>query len=234
MPTGYTAPLYEGKDITFEQFALRCSRAMGAAIMQRDEDPDVEIRLREVSDHEQRRVDEARAALDDAQSRTDEEWAAQQAARIEEATKVDDEWIERTDGIHERYQAMRRKVVAWVPPTEEHEGLKKFMLDQLDESEKFDVGSPLERRRMPVPEELPVDVYKANELSRLADQFARAARDLAEEHERVRSQNAWVTALRDSLREHAERESLAEQMGVDKAVKAMAAFARVMSGEVAD
>lgn len=37
MPTGYTSPLYEGKEISFEQFALRCARNFGALVMMRDE-----------------------------------------------------------------------------------------------------------------------------------------------------------------------------------------------------
>lgn len=36
MPTGYTADIKDG--ITFRDFALRCARAFGATIMQRDED----------------------------------------------------------------------------------------------------------------------------------------------------------------------------------------------------
>ena len=37
MPTGYTLDLYNGKDITFEEFVLKCARAFGALIDMRDE-----------------------------------------------------------------------------------------------------------------------------------------------------------------------------------------------------
>ena len=37
MPTGYTVALYEGKDVTFEDFVMGCSRAFGALISLRDE-----------------------------------------------------------------------------------------------------------------------------------------------------------------------------------------------------
>jgi len=37
MPSGYTSDLYEGKNISFTQFALQCARAFGAAIDQRDD-----------------------------------------------------------------------------------------------------------------------------------------------------------------------------------------------------
>lgn len=43
MPTGYTSPLYEGKEISFEQFALRCARNFGALVMMREEPLDTPI-----------------------------------------------------------------------------------------------------------------------------------------------------------------------------------------------
>ena len=38
MPTGYTADIYEGNDVSFRDFALKCARAFGACIEQRDDD----------------------------------------------------------------------------------------------------------------------------------------------------------------------------------------------------
>ena len=32
MPTGYTIDLYEGKEVTFEEFVMKCARAFGALI----------------------------------------------------------------------------------------------------------------------------------------------------------------------------------------------------------
>ena len=43
MPTGYTLELYDGKDITFEEFVLKCARAFGALINMRDEPRDAPI-----------------------------------------------------------------------------------------------------------------------------------------------------------------------------------------------
>ena len=45
MPTGYTSDLYEGKNISFTEFALQCSRAFGATIDQRDDGRDAPLRL---------------------------------------------------------------------------------------------------------------------------------------------------------------------------------------------
>lgn len=36
MPTGYTADLHDGKDVTFDQFVKQCARGMGALVTLRD------------------------------------------------------------------------------------------------------------------------------------------------------------------------------------------------------
>lgn len=195
MPTGYTQPLYEGTPITFEQFVLRCSRAMGAAIMQRDDSLDAEIALRRVDDYEIERLQEAITALEAAADITDEEWAAKQNAEFAEAVQSRREAEEQRAAIGGRYKAMLEQVRAWEPPTPEHEGLKDFMISQLEESLRFDASV------FPLPplEILPVDAYRATRIEELAKTVAMRADRYAAEVARVRGQNAWVLALRESL-----------------------------------
>lgn len=200
MATGYTQPLKDGQDLTFAQFVLRCSRAMGAAIAQRDESIEVEIRLLTVQDYYRDRVAAARAAVEAAHLRTAEEWLALQDAEIDQATAYREKYLADVAATAERYMSMLRAVRNWQPPTEAHEGLKKFMIEQLTESLKFDCGWPSGDRWAP---EVPVHVgaaeYEAQVLARLTKDLNYASEALAKEHERVRSQNEWVTALRDSL-----------------------------------
>jgi hypothetical protein len=195
MPTGYTQPLYDGEPITFAQFVLRCSRAMGAAIMQRDESLDAEIQLREVSDYSIRAVEKSGAALTEAWGRPDEAWAELQDEAIAEAEKYRSEYVTKRDAMRERYESMLEQVRAWTPPTAEHEGLRKFMVEQIEESLRFDVDG----YEPSVPDRLPVAEYREREIGRLARALERDTKALQEERDRVRGQNAWVTALRDSL-----------------------------------
>src|SRR5690606_7429142 len=48
MPTGYTSPIYEGEDISGEDFILSCARQFGGLIHMRDEPSDAPIRLRDM------------------------------------------------------------------------------------------------------------------------------------------------------------------------------------------
>jgi len=43
MPTGYTLDLYDGKNITFKEFVMKCAGAFGALISMKDESLDAPI-----------------------------------------------------------------------------------------------------------------------------------------------------------------------------------------------
>lgn len=195
MPTGYTADLHDGKDVTFREFALKCSRAMGAAIMQRDEDPNVEIKLRTVEDYYYENVEKARTALAKALSRSTEYWDEEQQREIQEAREYRWKHLEDKTSLEERYNAMLAEVRAWNPPTSEHEGLKKFMIEQLESSIDFDCIDWTPE----VPERLDVAEYADKKIASLASSYKHAVDNLAKEQERVAEQNAWVIALKDSL-----------------------------------
>lgn len=195
MPTGYTAPLHAGKDITFEQFVLRCSRGMGAAVTQRDESLDSTIRKREPSDYHRKALDKAVKRLDEALAMTVEqaEVLAEEsyAARLREHEKS----MAKRAAMQERYEAMLAKVRNWTPPTTDHEGLKTFMVEQLEESIEFDcVGFGKYKPRRKTAKE-----YMQDELQNAKDNIEYYTEQMYKEHERVREQNEWVQALADDL-----------------------------------
>ncbi|RBO73495.1 hypothetical protein [Microbacterium sp. H6] len=195
MPSGYTADLHDGKPVTFEQFVLKCSRAMGAAIMQRDESPDVEIRERTLDDHYVERVSASAIALQDAMRRPQSEWAEMQDIALTEAAAYREKYLADVQAMRERYEEMLGQVHDWTPPTAEHAGLQKFMIDQLTESISFDCTG----WEPAVPERLSPDLYAQSEIARLTKAHANYVKYLAEERERIAGQNAWVRALRASL-----------------------------------
>ena len=66
MPTGYTAEIKDG--ISFETYALKCARAFGACIMQRDDNSNSGAKLQEPSDYHYKQVAEADLRLSKATS----------------------------------------------------------------------------------------------------------------------------------------------------------------------
>lgn len=197
MPTGYTAALHDGKPQTFQQFALDCSRVMGAAIMQRGEDPSARIRFREVDDYYRESVEKAKAALYEAEQRTDAEWERLEVQEREQANALRAERVRDRAAVRDRYQTMLDQVAAWSPPTSEHQGLKDFMESQLRESIQFDC-TPLKDYDEPIAPRT-VAVFKAEKLASLRRTLAYASESLAEQERIAASQRAWVEALFESL-----------------------------------
>lgn len=195
MPTGYTADLYAGKPTTFEEFTLTAARAMGAAILQRDDAPGPIKEANEPSSYHKAARENAVTKLAVLTNLSLAEWAQREKAQREDADRADRESEVKAAAIQVRYEAMLEQVEAWQPPTAEHEGLKKFMRDQLVESIDWDCRvSPRPVR----PAADPVAFAKA-EIDRAARDVSYHAEKLREDEERAASRSKWVRDLKASL-----------------------------------
>lgn len=140
MPTGYTAPIYEGeKDFTFEKFAMRCARNFHLREKSKEEAIDLEKDFQPNSFYK----DMLEVAEKDYQDFLDNPPTEEQLnkkfdeyVQMEQARFLERE--QKTEVIRKRYAAMMRKVLAWQPPTPEHQNLKDFMLNQLRDSIEYD------------------------------------------------------------------------------------------------
>ncbi len=195
MPTGYTAAIADG--ITFEDFAMRCSRAMGALVMMREEPMDAPIPDRfEPSDYHANRLKKLQEELAWLEQMPIEEAERERLKEFEESVAAQNVRIKSANDLRAKYELMRRAVSAWVPPTPEHEGFRDFMLGQIDESIKFDCNTSYYTE----PE-----LYGAR--GWLDIKILKARRDIdyhttghKEEIERTEKRNEWLRQLRESLR----------------------------------
>jgi hypothetical protein len=192
MPTGYTADLCDG-DVPFADFLLTCARGFGATIHQRDEDLHVRPKHREPSRYDLDAIAKAKERLAHLAECSDDdlraEWDAKHQASV-------DSWLkhnEKTNRVAERIRLMIAEVKAWEPPTADHVELQSFMLQQLEETLRFD-GSPMD-----APTRVPFDRYRADEIEKAEGSLERSTRRHAEEVERCEKTNAWIDALYDSL-----------------------------------
>lgn len=194
MPTGYTADIAKG--IMFKQFAMNCARAFGALVLMRDDPADAPIPEKfEPSDYHVKALAEARAELARLESMGEgmasvaaiKEWEANDSARRVRMAERDE--------LRRKYNAMLAEARAWNPPTPDHVGMRDFMVEQINESIKFDCSS-----RYDTPEIL----LDGN--AWLAQKRAAAMRDVeyhsqenAKEIARAAERTEWVKALRFSL-----------------------------------
>lgn len=200
MPTGYTAELMESGQ-PFNDFVMGCARAMGACIMMRDDPANTEI------------PDEFTPSNYYAESILKKQRGLEALLAIED-DKKEDHAIGLLDagikGYHKyksdheaednRLESMKRRVLAWVPPTAEHRGLKDFMLQQISVSKNCsDAYSDKEIAKL---EERKSDLsgyFEEILISKRSD-LRRAEKGLEEEIERCRSRTEWIKQLRLSLK----------------------------------
>ena len=197
MPTGYTDAVGKGELRDFSQFALRCSRAMGVAIMQRDEDGRAPLRIeREPNTHYRDTAEKYAAEVRRLEAMTEDELMRAQRKSVVEQNLERAKYRERAERTVANYEAMLEQVRAWEPPTPEHESFKSFMEQQLTESIKFD--GPGEWG-MTVVEMVPAEEWREQQLAtarRMRDTYEQNWR---EEQERVESRAKWIEDFLASL-----------------------------------
>jgi len=148
MPTGYTHILIDKPKTTFKQWVLRCARAMGACVMQRDESMDNPPRFTsEGTKYNEQELLSAKAQLERLEKMTLLEAETQAFAEFMKDKAAYDKMCLELSARRKVFGAMRAKVEQWEPPSEDHEGLKEFMLQQLDTETPFlDPPDPPKKR----------------------------------------------------------------------------------------
>ena len=191
MPTGYTADVADGKVTDFRTFALRCARQFGATVMQRDEPMDVLPKLREESDYAKKGLAKSEAELARLRAMTITEAGAEQAKEHRAQAKAYNEMRRDMREKRGRYTTMLASAREWTPPTAEHGRLKQFMIDQLEESIKYDCNDEwLDEKPL-----VAVEVWLKEKQERELASVKRYAEDVAAERVRVAAANAWIRAL---------------------------------------
>lgn len=194
MPTGYTADIAKG--ISFNRFVWSCARAFGALIMLRDEPMNAPIPARiEPSDWNAKQLAKARDELATLQAMSPKDAAANAKAEYDAAVKSHHERIAEKQALSDKYHAMLAEAVKWTPPTPEHAGLKEFMVQQLQDSMKWDCSTT----HMEAPLLLPADAWLAKSIAAAQRNVDYHTKQNAEEVERAEGRNAWLTALRESV-----------------------------------
>ena len=199
MPTGYTADIEN--DISFEDFVLRCSRNFGATMHQRDDNMKEKPKLR--SDDNSYRVDAlstAKAEVSKLEAmRGVNDRTAFGKKVIEDETASKQKYFNKAVALRNKYEAMLNKAYNWLPPTPDHEELKKFMINQITQSITHDCDTKFYMDRL-------TDLSKANPLDKYNEALRLAYKnveyhetELYKERERNADANKWISSLYDSL-----------------------------------
>jgi len=196
MPTGYTAAIADG--ISFNEFVMDCARAMGACITMRDEPSGTPIPEKfEPSTYHLEAKLAASDRLVELVLMPDEAADAKASEDYEEELSRWSGRIEELKQLSERYSQMLIQVVGWKPPTPDHEGLKKFMEDQIRQSIGWDCDISYYVKNPPV--KLTGLQWRAKAREQAQRDYEYHNKNYQEEVERVADRNEWLAALRGSL-----------------------------------
>lgn len=197
MPTGYTAPVGDGKMTTLEDFAWSCARGMGFLIVMRDDPHDAPIpeRFEPDTKYHDERLAEAEMALQELRGLTDDQCSERMERERADKTNQREGYNAKKRLILARYEAMRSKVLAWSVPNE-LSGMKDFMLNQLAESIRFDGGESTYPETPPV---LSGSEWRNKKIEEYAKQIAYHTAERTKEIERTAERNRYLRLLRESL-----------------------------------
>lgn len=196
MPTGYTAKLMESGQ-TFPEFAMTCARAFGACILMRDDDMDVPIPEKfEPSNYHLEAIEKAKAQLQQFEAMSiGERWQYGIDQKVEQL-RQNNEWLEKEKAENARIDAMIAEVNNWVPPTEEHEEMKRFMLDQLKISRNT---LTYQEERLKALNNKDPKTFYLDAVQRAEHDIAYHTAEHAKEVQRTNERTRWVQQLRESL-----------------------------------
>jgi len=199
MPTGFTAGIYEDKDVNFKDFALECARAFGALAHLRDT-PNAELPQEiTISSFYPEKIAEFEQELQELQKMTDEQVSVKvQKDYANDKARITEQ-LERIAVLKQRYESMLSEAENWTPPSEEHQALKDFMLDQLTESITHDCSTHYYDKELQNLRVKSIKEYRADKEQELQKDLAFYNDRYVEEVERVDSKNKWLKSLYRSL-----------------------------------
>jgi len=197
MPTGYTEDVAKG--ISFNDFIMGCARAMTPCLSMRDEPHNAKIpqefkpnkwnseKLKEAMVKLQRLKKMSEAEIDEAARLEHIDAVAKQQARLKEIKE-----------LRKKYQTMLSDVERWIPPSDRHEGLKSFMVNQLHDSIDADCGTSYLKSPKPLSGQKWFDRHMKKVLWDI-DHYTTMDK---EEAERISYNNLWIKELRHSLNDY--------------------------------
>ena len=195
MPTGYTAAIAEG--ISFNDFVMRCSRNMGALITMRDEPMNAPIPDKfEPDPYYAQRVDELQKHLEALQALTPAEVNHKSMCEYTHQVAYRTKRLSEISELKDKYQIMLDKVQKWVPPTDDHKELKRFMIYQVAQSMESDCDVSYYSKE---PEIVTGKQWLEKEITKTQKDLNYYSKEHSREVERVEKRNQWLKALRESL-----------------------------------
>lgn len=200
MPTGYTSDIYDGKDISFKDFVLQCARAFGACINQRDEDMRVKPKKQKLDSYHLKELIKAKKELSEFNKKTIDNLKIEFENYKKNTLKQYEDSLSKRSKLADRYKKYIELSEKWNPPTSEHQGLKNFIINQLQESLNFDCGGDYYNRSINELNNLKFEKWLADKKEMLEKDVIYHKDGYEKDVKRIKEQNKWINELYKSLK----------------------------------
>lgn len=202
MPTGYTSYIKDGKITSGKEFLKLCTRAFGIAVDLKDESLDVPTPNHfEPHPYYEKAYKDSLVSREKAYSMTLEEVKEDIISKYNDNKSMAEKILEKYKDEDKKYLKVRKEVEKWIPPTPEHENLKKFCLEQIDMSLNISLYEWCEEdinKELDTSDDT-VRKYIDNLKDYADEKLKRAYKNWQEELRRVEEKNLWMKQFLDSL-----------------------------------
>lgn len=202
MPTGYTSYIKDGEITSGKEFLKLCTRAFGIAIDLKDESLDVPTPNHfEPHPYYEKAYKDSLVSREKAYSMTLEEVKEDIISKYNDNKGRAAKILEEYKDEDKKYLKVREEVEKWIPPTPEHENLKKFCLEQIDMSLNTGLYEWYEKdinKELDTSDDT-VRKYIDNLKDYADEKLKRAYKNWQEELRRVEEKNLWMKQFLDSL-----------------------------------
>lgn len=203
MPTGYTAYIEDGDITTGKEFLKLCTRAVGVAIDQKDDPLSVPTKTKfEPSQYYIDAYNEACAELRDARSVSFNDAKLRLKSKYHKKIEDYKKLAEKYSDLRNKYLKVRQEVEAWTPPTPEHDGLKKFALEQIDmcipSTERITEFINKSKEPLDLSDEA-ITKFIEDNISQCKSSVEYYKKSMGAEYERVKEKQEWMDKFLVSL-----------------------------------
>ena len=205
MPTGYTAGILDGKVNTFEEFATVCTRAFGATIHMRDNPMDSPYEPRTPSDYHTNSIQSKRERLEEIESMSDEKIVEDFNTQLGEDLKYHQTKMEEDKRNLEKLNSMLESAKSWVPPTEDHQPFRNFMIEQIESTIKVDGDPSYHTNKMveikkQMEEGINPKEYREETIQEIKSQISYHETEYQKELVRCKDSNDWMDKFFESIK----------------------------------
>jgi hypothetical protein len=205
MPTGYTAGIIDGGITTFEQFATQCTRAFGATIHMRDNPMDSPYEPRIPSDYYTNSIQSKRERLEEIESMSDGKIVEDFNSQLETDLKYHQTKMEEDKRNLEKLNSMLESAKSWVPPTEDHQPFRNFMIEQIESTIKVDGDPSYHVNKMvgiknQMEEGINPKEYREETIQEIKSQISYHETEYQKELVRCKDSNEWMEKFFESIK----------------------------------